>query len=119
MMEISQQKKLIKRFYLIALVVNIVLPLILSFVIVGGEKGEIKLLYIAALVWAVLNALIYCLYFVIPEFKQKWEKIAGLLFPSLIIFLLVLFQYINFYLLLFTLIVNLGFILVWIKKFSK
>ncbi|WP_298518385.1 hypothetical protein [uncultured Kordia sp.] len=82
------QKKLaqhlVRNFYLVALLLNVVLPWILAKITVGDRTGEIQMIYILVAAWAVGSLLIYAIYFTIPDYNKEWEKIAAFLFPSIL-----------------------------------
>ncbi|QHI39115.1 hypothetical protein IMCC3317_45160 [Kordia antarctica] len=96
-------KKLVRNFYFYALLLNVVLPWILAKSIVGDSTGEVGLIYIFVIIWAVVSIVVYTIYFAIPDFPKNWEKIATFLFPSLFISPLLFFA---FRLILIPLIIN-------------
>jgi hypothetical protein len=109
-----KQKKYIKNYYVISLFVNL-LPLLIMVIKIGKVEGEAQLGYIAFGIWGIICAIIYTIYFAIPEFKNNWEKIGGLIFPTLILSL----GLIKFQLLLILIILNLimnGFFIFHLKK---
>jgi hypothetical protein len=78
------EKKYVRNYYGIALVLNLILPTLLAILIIGNKTGEVQLGYIFILVWGFICALVYSIYFAIPKF-EKWEKIIGLLLPTLLL----------------------------------
>ncbi|WP_298903389.1 hypothetical protein [uncultured Psychroserpens sp.] len=117
-MAVSEQKKLVIYFYLISLVLNVVLPYVISKVVIGDETGEIQILYVGVIVWGVISLLIYGIYFLIPEFQSKRDKISAFMLPSMIAFGACFIWLGFFYLLLYTLSINLMFVWIWYRKFS-
>ena len=117
-MIVKEQKKLVRYFYLISLVLNVVLPYVLSRVIIGEDTGEIQMLYVGAIAWGVISLLIYAIYFLIPEFQSKRDKISGFMLPSMIAFGACFIWLGFFYLLLYTLSINLIFVWIWYRKFG-
>lgn len=118
-MTISEQKQLIKRFYLVSLGLNVVLPLVISYMFVGDMTGEIEYLYLAAIIWAIGSIIIYGFYFLIPGFVSKRDKIGTLFFPSMLVFGCC-FLYVGFiYLLMYTILLNIAFVWIWNRKFKN
>lgn len=76
-------RKLVRNFYLLALLLNVFIPWIFAILIVGNSKGEIQLMYVAVGVWSIAAMLLYIIYFAIPDFLKNWERIATFLFPTL------------------------------------
>lgn len=115
-MDVSEEKRLVRKFYLISLVLNVFIPLTASFIIVGDRTGEVQFLYIGAIFWAVINTLSYCAYFLIPGFESKRDKIATLFFPSILLLGLCVVELNFIYFLTYTLIQNLVFFFWWTQK---
>ena len=118
-MKISEQKRLITKFYLISLLLNVVIPLMASYIIVGDSTGEIQFLFIGAIFWASVNTLSYCTYFLIPGFESKRDKIATLFFPSILLFGLFLAEIGLMPAILYSLAINLIFFLYYNWKKNK
>ncbi|WP_299261869.1 hypothetical protein [uncultured Aquimarina sp.] len=89
------QKKHIKIYYGITLLLNFIAPTIVAISVIGDQEGEIQMGYIIVGLWGFICAILYGFYFAIPEFNKNWEKIAGLIFPSIILSLL-LFEFPDF-----------------------
>ncbi|WP_420572686.1 hypothetical protein [Kordia sp.] len=100
-------KKLVRNFYFLSLLINIVLPWMLVYINIGDIYGEANLIYIFVMVWALVNLLLYTIYFTIPDYKKNWEKIATFLFPSFWFILGI--YYTEFTLLLIPFVINLVF----------
>lgn len=105
----TSAKKLVRNFYFYALLLNVALPWIIVKSIVGDSTGEVGMIYIFVMVWAIVSIIIYTIYFAIPDFPKNWEKIATFLFPSLFISPLLFFA---FRLILIPLIINFIFNLI-------
>nr|WP_321233106.1 hypothetical protein [uncultured Psychroserpens sp.] len=118
-MTISEQKRLIKRFYLVSLLLNVVLPLSVSYMIIGDSTGEIQYVFIVAVIWAIVNTISYTVYFLIPGFENKRDKIATLFFPSILLFGLCIVEFGLFYILPYTLVINVAFFLYWNRKYKR
>lgn len=112
-MTFLEEKRLIKRFYFISLALSVVLPLSIAYAIVGDRTGEIQYVLIAAKIWAVINALSYAVYFLIPDFESKRDKIATLFFPSMLFIGLCIVDLEMLYCLFYTLVINLTFFFYW------
>jgi hypothetical protein len=118
-MTISEQKRLIKRFYLVSMFFNVILPLLMSRVIIGDKSGEVQLLFVAAIIWGFTCMLVYGAYFFIPEFQSKRDVVATFMLPSMVA-LIGSFFYLGFmYLLIYTILINLSFLWIWNRKTKK
>ena len=111
----STQKKYVKNYYGISLLMNFVLPIFVVMSIIGKSHGDAQMGYVIVGIWGIICSIIYTIYFAIPEFNKNWEKIVGLLLPTIILSL-ALFQEPNFILvILLNLIMN-GFFIWHLKK---
>ena len=104
------QKKYIKSYYGIAILLNLVFLILLTYLL-GINKGEI--LYIG--IWWLICVIVYTIYFAIPDFNKKWEKIIGLLLPTFILSL-VLVQSWNFIIIILLNLAMNGFFIWHLKK---
>jgi chromate transport protein ChrA len=74
---------------------NFIIPFFVVMSIVGKSHGDAQMGYIIVGVWGIICSIVYTFYFAIPEFNKNWEKIVGLLLPTIILSL-ILFQESNF-----------------------
>lgn len=118
-MTILEQKRLIKRFYLISLVLNVIIPFAIAKIIVGNRTGEIQYLYIGAAALSIISIISYAVYFLVPDFESKRDKIATLFFPSILLLGLCIVEFGFIYFLVYTLVINLVFFLIWNRKLKK
>ncbi|MGH1388464.1 hypothetical protein [Kordia sp.] len=77
-------KRLVRNFYFVALLLNVLLPWMIAKINIGDRTGEIQMVYILVAIWAVASIIIYTIYFTIPDYSKKWEKKAAFLFPSIL-----------------------------------
>ncbi|MFD2561859.1 hypothetical protein [Aquimarina rubra] len=91
---LKKQKKYIRNYYGIALTINLI-PIVIMLSRIGNVHGEAQMGFIIFGVWTLICALVYGFYFAIPEFNRNWEKIVGLMFPSIILSL-ILFEFPEF-----------------------
>jgi len=83
-MDERTSKKSIRKYYWISFSLNW-LPLGILLFTFGGLEGEAQLGYFFGIIWGLVCTIFYGFYLLIPEFKKKWEKIGGLLFPTLLL----------------------------------
>jgi len=100
----KKQKKYIRNYYGIAILANII-PILIMIIKIGAVQGESQLGYLIFGGWSIICAIVYGFYFAIPEFNREWEKIIGLLIPTIILSL-ALFKFP-----LFSIVVGLNFIM--------
>ena len=86
-------KRLVRNFYFVALLLNVLLPWMLAKINIGDRTGEIQMVYILVAIWTVASILIYTIYFTIPDYSRNWEKIAAFLFPSILSFPLIIIEF--------------------------
>ncbi|OUS01903.1 hypothetical protein A9Q86_04435 [Flavobacteriales bacterium 33_180_T64] len=115
-MKVSEQKKLVRKFYLLALLLNVIIPVLIAYIIVGDKKGEVQFVYIVTIIWAFISILIYGVYFLIPEFESKRDVISTFMFPSMIVFGSCFIYFGFVYLLIYTILINVTFTWVWNRK---
>ena len=115
-MDVSEEKQIVKKFYIIALVLNVVIPFLIGKIIIGDSTTIIQLLYIAIWILSILNAMSFAVYFLIPGFESKRDKNATLFFPSILLLGLCVVELNFIYFLAYTLIQNLVFFFWWIQK---
>ncbi|NMH29009.1 hypothetical protein [Flavobacterium silvaticum] len=84
-------KKRMLTFYLASVFLNAVIPIFLT---LTGEKreGEKQLFYLMVFGWAILSLVFYAFYFIIPAFVQRWERYAGIFFPSVLYCILLFWE---------------------------
>jgi hypothetical protein len=75
------QKKSVLHYYLTAIIINVVIPVIGIFT--ASLEGDRGLIIVPVLAWAGLHLISFAMYFTIPSFYKKWEKRAAFLFPPL------------------------------------
>ena len=109
------QKKYVRNYYGIAILLNVILPVLLAISIIGNKKGEIQLGYIFVGIWGLISALVFAFYFAIPGFNKNWEKIAGLLFPSFLLSLILIQSWDLIVVILLNLVMS-GFFIWHLKK---
>ncbi len=100
----KEQKKYLRNYYGIAILANII-PLLIMMIKIGKVQGETQLGYLIFGGWSIICMILYGFYFAIPEFNRDWEKIVGLLIPTIILSL-TLFKFP-----LFSIVVGLNFIM--------
>ncbi|WP_299334392.1 hypothetical protein [uncultured Psychroserpens sp.] len=115
-MTISEEKRLVKQFYLVSLLLNVVFPLVYVRIIVGDKTGEIQFLYISVTVLVIFNALGYAVYFLIPDFITSRDKIATLYFPTLLHIGLCIVSKEIWPIVVYTILLNSVFFLIWNRK---
>ena len=81
----KEQKKYVRNYFGIAILVNVILPILSVIIIIGKKTGEVQLGYVFVGVWGIICTILYAIYFAIPKFNENWEKIVGLLLPSIIL----------------------------------
>ncbi len=109
------QKKYVRNYYAIAILINVVLPVLSMIYVIGNRKGEAQMGYFIIGIWGLICIFVYSIYFAIPDFNKNWEKVAGLLFPTILLSL-ALIKYWNFALvILLNLIMN-GFFIWHLTK---
>ncbi|WP_299212640.1 hypothetical protein [uncultured Aquimarina sp.] len=109
---LKKGKKYVRNYYGIALITNLI-PIVIMLSRVGNIHGEAQMGFIIFGGWVLICALVYAFYFAIPEFNRNWEKIVGLVFPSIILSL-ILFKFPEFKIAItINLILNGIFILHW------
>jgi len=69
---------------------NFILPIIAVMSVIGKSHGDAQMGYIIVGIWGIICSIVYAIYFVIPEFNKNWEKIVGLLLPTIILSLILL-----------------------------
>ncbi len=79
----------IRWYYGVIVMSQAVLPLLFIFSL--PLEGEGQLAIIAVLFYAVITALSYLIYFTIPAYQQRWERIGGFVFPPILGLLIFLF----------------------------
>ncbi|MFT5846669.1 MAG: fatty-acid desaturase [Psychroserpens sp.] len=67
-MTVSEQKRLVKRLYLVSMFFNVILPLLILYMMTGDKSGEVKLLFVALVICGFTCLLVNSACFFIPEF---------------------------------------------------
>jgi chromate transport protein ChrA len=80
----KEQKKYVLNYFGIAVLANLI-PILIMIIRIGKVKGDAQLGYIIFGAWSLICAIVYAFYFAIPEFSRNWEKIVGLIFPTIIL----------------------------------
>ena len=80
----KEQKKYVRNYFGIAVFANLI-PILIMMLKIGKVQGDAQLGYIIFGAWSLICTIVYGFYFVIPEFSRNWEKIIGLLFPTIIL----------------------------------
>ena len=109
------QKKYVRYYYGITLLINCVLPALTVISVIGKTDGDANMGYVLVGIWALISALVYAFYFAIPEFNKDWEKIAGLLFSTILLSLILIEYWVFSIVILLNLIMN-GFFIWHLKK---
>ncbi len=76
-------RRLVRNFYFLALLLNVIIPWVFVKIVIGDSTGEIQLIYVAVAVWSIVAIVLFTIYFAIPDFHKNWEKVATFLFPTL------------------------------------
>ncbi len=80
----KRAKKIVRKHYLLSLLLNVFLPWVIINNAIGDRTGDANLAYIFVLAWSVLATIVYAMYFTIPDFYKNWEKIAMYFLPSVL-----------------------------------
>lgn len=102
----NSQKKHIKFYYGISVFMNFIIPMFVIMSAMGRVHGERQLGLFLIGVWGIFCALVYALYFTVPEFNKNWEKIAGLVLPSIILSLILFVEETLIYVVFINFILN-------------
>ena len=81
----------------------------------GGQQAILEIFGF----WMMICIAVYTIYFIIPEFNKNWEKIAGLVLPSIILSLVLTIEPSFIYLICINIILNVVFIWHFTKKLKS
>lgn len=105
------QKKHIKFYFGISIFINFVSSFITMMQTYSNiHGGGFEALFEIFVFCTIICSAVYSIYFTIPEFNKNWEKIAGLVLPSLVLSLVLLVEETFIYVVFVNLILNLLFI---------
>ncbi|WP_397447776.1 hypothetical protein [Polaribacter sp. R77954] len=111
----TKEKLYVRNYFGIAILVNVILPILSAIIIIGKKTGEVQLGYVFVGVWGIICTLLYAIYFAIHKFNENWEKIVGILLPSIILSLGIIESWYFIIIVLINLIMN-GIFIWHLKK---
>lgn len=114
----TNMKHKIVKYYISALVFNLIIPL-LYILFILKPKGDGEFIYIALIPYSALIIILYLVYFDIKSHYSKWSIYLRFMFPSIVFLIIYLFIKEGFFFFLYHLLINNCFALIYLILINK